>query len=237
MPARGVSYIYDDLFCSPPSNILTAVGKSLTRRAALRAAMITPGEGTRSYANALFRFLCIMLSHICAKTALQRHLPAAQTRLAPCQTQTRICYGPVSACSSSLPRLILLRKWCDCNEFLLIQENLSQDVVAYLCENSSYVSSPCSELLCTADELNGDLAQIEVVVGATREALGAALTTGRNNDIEGRAAARRKLRAILCLFGQEQGRDAVGCFVYTLLNLLSVYVWMSFPYKIQRYIT
>jgi len=31
-----------------PSNILTAVGKSLTRRAALRAAMTTLGEGTRS---------------------------------------------------------------------------------------------------------------------------------------------------------------------------------------------
>lgn len=31
-----------------PSKILTAVGKSLTRLAALRAAMITEGEGTRS---------------------------------------------------------------------------------------------------------------------------------------------------------------------------------------------
>ena len=31
-----------------PSNILTAVGKSLTRLAALRAAMTTLGEGTRS---------------------------------------------------------------------------------------------------------------------------------------------------------------------------------------------
>ena len=38
-----------------PSKIRTAVGKSLTLRAALRAAMMTEGEGTRSYAKALFR--------------------------------------------------------------------------------------------------------------------------------------------------------------------------------------
>ena len=34
--------------CHVPSKIRTAVGKSLTRRAALRAAMMTEGEGTRS---------------------------------------------------------------------------------------------------------------------------------------------------------------------------------------------
>jgi hypothetical protein len=38
-----------------PSKILTAVGKSLTRRAALRAAVMTEVEGTRSYAKALLR--------------------------------------------------------------------------------------------------------------------------------------------------------------------------------------
>ena len=41
-----------------PSNILTAVGKSLTLRAAFRAAMMTEGEGTRSYAKALLRLRC-----------------------------------------------------------------------------------------------------------------------------------------------------------------------------------
>ena len=41
-----------------PSKIRTAVGKSLTRRAARRAAVTTDGEGTRSYANALFRLRC-----------------------------------------------------------------------------------------------------------------------------------------------------------------------------------
>jgi hypothetical protein len=41
-----------------PSNILTAVGKSLTRLAAFRAAVMTLGEGTRSYAKALLRFRC-----------------------------------------------------------------------------------------------------------------------------------------------------------------------------------
>lgn len=41
-----------------PSKIRTAVGKSLTLLAALRAAMMTDGEGTRSYAKALFKFLC-----------------------------------------------------------------------------------------------------------------------------------------------------------------------------------
>jgi hypothetical protein len=34
--------------CYLPSKIRTAVGKSLTRLAALRAAMMTEGEGTRS---------------------------------------------------------------------------------------------------------------------------------------------------------------------------------------------
>ena len=41
-----------------PSNIRTAVGKSLTLLAALKAAVMTEGDGTRSYANALFRFRC-----------------------------------------------------------------------------------------------------------------------------------------------------------------------------------
>ena len=41
-----------------PSKIRTAVGKSLTLRAALSAAMTTLGEGTRSYAKALFRLRC-----------------------------------------------------------------------------------------------------------------------------------------------------------------------------------
>lgn len=75
----------------------------------------------------------------------------------------------------------------------------------YLCENSSYVSSPCSELLCVAEELNGNLAHIEDVEGATREALGAALRTGRNNEADGRAAARRKLRAISEYLRREMG--------------------------------
>lgn len=61
----------------------------------------------------------------------------------------------------------------------------------YLCENSSKVSSPCSLLRCTAEELKGDLALRVVVVGATRAALGAARTTGLNNDEDGRAAARK----------------------------------------------
>lgn len=39
-----------------PSKILTAVGKSLTRRAAFNAAIRTDGDGTRSYAKALLRF-------------------------------------------------------------------------------------------------------------------------------------------------------------------------------------
>jgi hypothetical protein len=43
---------------NPPSKILTAVGKSLTLRAARRAAAKTPTDGTRSYANALLRFRC-----------------------------------------------------------------------------------------------------------------------------------------------------------------------------------
>ena len=38
-----------------PSNIRTAVGKSFTRRAARRAATMTDGAGTRSYAKALLR--------------------------------------------------------------------------------------------------------------------------------------------------------------------------------------
>lgn len=38
-----------------PSKILTADGKSLTLLAAFSAATITDGEGTRSYAKALFR--------------------------------------------------------------------------------------------------------------------------------------------------------------------------------------
>ena len=41
-----------------PSNIRTAVGKSFTRLAALRAATMTEGAGTRSYAKALFRLRC-----------------------------------------------------------------------------------------------------------------------------------------------------------------------------------
>ena len=43
-----------------PSKTRTAVGKSLTLLAALRAAVTTEGEGTRSYAKALFRFRCCM---------------------------------------------------------------------------------------------------------------------------------------------------------------------------------
>ena len=40
---------------SIPSNTRTAVGKSLTLLAAFKAATMTDGEGTKSYANALFR--------------------------------------------------------------------------------------------------------------------------------------------------------------------------------------
>lgn len=69
-------------------------------------------------------------------------------------------------------------------------------VCAYLFENSSKVSSPCSELLWIAEELKGDLAQRIVVLGATRAALGATLMKGRSNDEDGRAAARRMLKAI-----------------------------------------
>jgi len=39
-----------------PSKIRTAVGKSLTLLAAFNAAVRTDGEGTRSYAKALFKF-------------------------------------------------------------------------------------------------------------------------------------------------------------------------------------
>ena len=39
-----------------PSKIRTAVGKSFTRRAALRAAVITVVDGTKSYAKELLRF-------------------------------------------------------------------------------------------------------------------------------------------------------------------------------------
>jgi hypothetical protein len=52
-PASGMSagrYI--------PSKIRTAVGKSLTLRAAFNAAVRTDGEGTRSYAKALLRLRC-----------------------------------------------------------------------------------------------------------------------------------------------------------------------------------
>lgn len=38
-----------------PSKIRTAVGKSLTRLAAFNAAVMTEGDGTRSYAKALLR--------------------------------------------------------------------------------------------------------------------------------------------------------------------------------------
>lgn len=68
---------------------------------------------------------------------------------------------------------------------------------SYLCENSSKVSSPCSALRCTAEELKGALALRIVVLGATRGALDAALTAGRNNDEDGRAAARRAWDAII----------------------------------------
>jgi hypothetical protein len=40
---------------SIPSKIRTAVGKSLTLRAAFNAAVRTDGDGTRSYAKALLR--------------------------------------------------------------------------------------------------------------------------------------------------------------------------------------
>ena len=88
----------------------------------------------------------------------------------------------------------------------------------YLCENSSNVSSPCSELLCIADELNWDLAQIDDVVGATRAALGAALNAGRAIDAAGRAATRRKLKAI-GLAGE--GMSGVG---YGFVKLLLIWV-------------
>jgi hypothetical protein len=47
-----------------PSKTRTAVGKSLTLLAALRAAWRTEGEGTRSYAKALFRLRCAGGEHV-----------------------------------------------------------------------------------------------------------------------------------------------------------------------------
>merc|ERR1712093_973074 len=44
-------------FALIPSKIRTAVGKSLTLLVAFNAAVRTEGEGTRSYAKALFKFL------------------------------------------------------------------------------------------------------------------------------------------------------------------------------------
>lgn len=59
-----------------PSKIRTAVGKSLTLLAALRAAVITDGEGTRSYAKALFRLRygraqCQMFQRMVTKNSLR----------------------------------------------------------------------------------------------------------------------------------------------------------------------
>lgn len=62
-----------------PSKILTAVGKSLTLRAALRAAAKTPTDGTRSYAKALLRFRCDNIVNV----STRRHIGGV------CQGQAR----------------------------------------------------------------------------------------------------------------------------------------------------
>jgi len=74
-----------------PSKILTAVGKSLTRRAAFRAAMQTDGEGTRSYANALFKFRCCVISQIGSNVMQEREsIPEAQRHLEPARIPSHI---------------------------------------------------------------------------------------------------------------------------------------------------
>jgi len=177
-----------------PSNILTAVGKSLTRRAAFKAAMMTPGEGTKSYANALFKFLCkVSDHHVQAQPSSELYLKfedilhLVELGLVSVKYRSANCpFRSSQVCSNS--GVICANSSGGCAE--------NKTVCSYLCENSSKVSSPCSELLCTADELKGDLAQMVDVAGATRAALGAARKAGRSNDGYGRAAARRTLRTM-----------------------------------------
>lgn len=92
-PAPAVRPARDDV--DLPSKILTAVGKSLTLLAAFRAAMMTLGEGTRSYAKALFKLRWTSYDQpLQLPTGLpptQWHIPAAQRHPGHHRTPSRIC--------------------------------------------------------------------------------------------------------------------------------------------------
>lgn len=57
---------------------------------------MTPGEGTRSYAKALFKFRCSELEHPLYGREEGLILPAIRTHLVPYRTLTRICMTIVS---------------------------------------------------------------------------------------------------------------------------------------------
>jgi len=125
----------------------------------------------------------------------QSILPGVRRHPAPYRTLPHIYQAPVSLLSISSSQSSPSKSGVICAG-LYGSRGRSCIAQSYLCENSSKVSSPWSALLCTAEEVNGDLAQMVDVLGAIRAALGAARKTDRNNDEDGRAAARRALRAI-----------------------------------------
>ena len=82
-----------------PSKIRTAVGKSLTLRAAFNAAVSTDGEGTRSYAKALLRlrYHRTTISKPAYATTTRRegkrYTPAARRHPGLSRTPSRIYIG------------------------------------------------------------------------------------------------------------------------------------------------
>ena len=153
-----------------PSKTRTAEGKSLTRLAARRAAVMTEGEGTRSYAKQLlrFRWICISFLLFFQVSRLLGHVgsddpgtgpslgvinvPEARKRRSPCRTLSHTCYKGINV-SDRAPDKLSEAQWLpNCPRVPSTPARSCNPSLGapYLAVNSSNVSSECASLFTTA---------------------------------------------------------------------------------------
>jgi hypothetical protein len=180
--------------------------------------MQTPGDGTRSYAKALFRFRCrtkVNIGPPNQSNAAWVFVPAVRTRLVRCQTPSRICLRPFVSTVSSIPKPHNnhdpCNAWATSVGCCVAWKLRLATQLAYLAENSSKVSSSCPALLLGTLVLNADLAHPDCTCEAIKGACRKDLKTGLKTVETGARAARRNIEVEAIVRRCRRLRELLPC--------------------------